>query len=90
MFRNRLDDAQFYEGAQNLPFQWCEQSFLYDERVRIKRWWLFDDEELWRENLLDERCTQRAATKNDDGKLLLCYSPTTGLSRSSPFPKANR
>jgi hypothetical protein len=30
---------------QYLLLRRCEQSFFYDEQVRIKRWRLFDDEE---------------------------------------------
>ena len=70
-----FEGAQFHEGMQYLLLRRCQQSFFYDEQVRTKRWRLFDDEELWGENLLDKRCSQRIAAKNDDGELLLCYSP---------------
>jgi hypothetical protein len=75
-----FEGAQFHEGMQYLLLRRCEQSFFHNNQIRIRCWWLFDAKKLWRENLLDKRCSQRIATKNDDGKLLLCYSP-----RLEPF-----
>ena len=46
MLCDGFEGAQFHEGSQYLLFSLCEQSFFHDEQVRIKGWWLFDDEKL--------------------------------------------